>query len=57
MKKSDRNQHDSENKMHKFKNINQTALNYVQPAIENTAEFSRDATQNLVNNIMNKQKS
>lgn len=57
MKKSDRSQHDSENKMYKFKNINQTALNYVQPAIENTAEFSRDATQNLINNIMNKQKS
>ncbi|NWQ43375.1 hypothetical protein MLOOGBEN_21995 [Bacillus sp. EB106-08-02-XG196] len=53
MKESNRN---PENKMKIFKNINQSALNYVQPAIENAAESSRDATQNLVNNTINNQK-
>lgn len=53
MKESNRNQNGPENKMKKFKNINQSALNYVQPAIENSAESSRDATQNLVNNTLN----
>jgi hypothetical protein len=54
MKEINRNQNDS-NKMKIFKNINQSALNYVQPTIENAAESSRDATQNLVNNTINKQ--
>ncbi|MEH7178318.1 hypothetical protein [Neobacillus vireti] len=53
MKESNRNQNEPENKMKRFKNINQSALNYVQPAIENAAEPSRDATQNLVNNTIN----
>jgi hypothetical protein len=53
MKESNRNQNDPENKMKRFKNINQSALNYVQPAIENAVESSRDATQNLVNNTIN----
>jgi DNA-binding ferritin-like protein len=55
MKESNRNQNNPENKMKRFKNINQSALNYVQPAIENAAESSRDATQNLVNNTINNQ--
>ena len=53
MKENNRNKNDSEHKMKIFKNINQSALNYVQPAIENAAESSRDATQNLVNNTIN----
>ncbi|WP_180247579.1 hypothetical protein [Bacillus sp. AFS031507] len=57
MKESNRNQNDPENKMKKFYNINQSALNYVQPAIENAAVSSRDATQNLVNNIINNQET
>jgi hypothetical protein len=57
MKESNRNQNGPENKMKKFKNINQSALNYVQPAIENAAESSRDATQNLVNNTINNQET
>jgi hypothetical protein len=40
-----------------YNNLNHSALNYVQSAIERTADSSSDATQNLVNNIMNKQKS
>ncbi|MEH7547410.1 MULTISPECIES: hypothetical protein [Bacillaceae] len=43
---------DPENKMKIFKNINQSGLNYVQSAIENTAESTDDATQNLVNQTM-----
>ncbi|MBT2738548.1 hypothetical protein [Bacillus sp. ISL-7] len=57
MKESNRNQNGPENKMKKFKNINQSALNYVQPAIENATESSRDATQNLVNNTINNQET
>jgi hypothetical protein len=57
MKESNRNQNDPENKMKLFKNINQSALNYVQPAIENAVESSRDATQNLVNNTINNQET
>ncbi|MFB3167581.1 hypothetical protein P5G62_010715 [Neobacillus sp. 179-C4.2 HS] len=57
MKESNRNQNDPENKMKRFKNINQSALNYVQPAIENVVESSRDATQNLVNNTINNQET
>ncbi|SMQ78604.1 hypothetical protein SAMN05444673_3528 [Bacillus sp. OV166] len=57
MKESNRNQNDPENKMKKFNNINQSALNYVQPAIENAAVSSRDATQNLVNNTINNQET
>lgn len=56
MKETNRTQFDS-NKMKIFKNINQSALNYVQPAIENVSESTRDATQNLVNNTMNKHRS
>jgi hypothetical protein len=41
-------------KMKIFKNINQSALNYVQPAIENAEESTQDATQNLVNNTINR---
>jgi hypothetical protein len=57
MKESNRNQNNPKNKMKRFKNINQSALNYVQPAIENAVESPRDATQNLVNNIINNQES
>ncbi|MFJ5760496.1 hypothetical protein ACIQAA_15475 [Neobacillus sp. NPDC093182] len=57
MKESNRNQNDPENKIKIVKNINQSALNYVQPAIENVAEPSRDATQNLVNNTIKKQET
>lgn len=39
-----------------YGNIHHSALNYVQPAIENAFDFSRDATQILINNIMNKQR-
>lgn len=39
-----------------YSNINHSALNYVQSAIERTADSSSDATQNLVNNIINRQK-
>jgi hypothetical protein len=39
-----------------YNNINHSALNYVQSAIERTADSSSDATQNLVNNIINRQK-
>ncbi|WP_180960160.1 hypothetical protein [Neobacillus cucumis] len=46
------NQNDPENKMKAFKNMNQSALNYVQSAIENPAESTDDATQNLVNQTM-----
>jgi hypothetical protein len=57
MKERNRNQNDPENKMKRFKNINQSALNFVQPAIENAAELSRDATQNLINNTINNQET
>jgi hypothetical protein len=57
MNESNGNQNDPENKMKRFNNINQSALNYVQPAIENAVESSRDATQNLVNNTMNNQET
>ncbi|MEH7415842.1 hypothetical protein V7266_11225, partial [Neobacillus drentensis] len=43
---------DPEGNMRIFKNINQSALNYVQSAIENPAESTDDATQNLVNQTM-----
>jgi len=49
------NQNDAEHKMKTFKNINQSALNYVQAAIENTASSTQDATQNLVNQVMKNQ--
>jgi flagellar motor switch protein FliG len=55
MDERNRNQNDTENKMKTFKNINQSALNYVQSAIENTAAETDDATQNLVNQIMKNQ--
>lgn len=45
-----------EDKTKIFKNINQSATNYVQKAIEFTAESTQDATQNLVNNIMKKRR-
>jgi len=37
-----------------FNNGVQSATNYVQHAIENSAESTEDATQNLVNNVMKK---
>ncbi|MBM7652851.1 hypothetical protein [Neobacillus cucumis] len=49
------NQNNPENKMQTFKNMNQSALNYVQSAIENTAAETNDATQNLVNQVMKNQ--
>ncbi|MEH7119492.1 hypothetical protein V7128_19055 [Neobacillus vireti] len=49
------NQNDLELKMKTFKNINQSALNYVQAAIENTSSYTQDATQNLVNQVMKNQ--
>ena len=39
-----------------YGNIHHSALNYVQPAIENAFDYSRDATQILINNIMNRQR-
>lgn len=42
------------NKMEKFNNLEQSALNYVQTAIESREDSSQDATQNLVNEVMNK---
>ncbi|MGG1401514.1 hypothetical protein ABE288_27380 [Bacillus salipaludis] len=57
MKERNHTQYDSEDKMKLFKNINQSALNYVQPAIEHAAEKTRDATQNLVNQAMNKHRT
>jgi D-alanyl-D-alanine carboxypeptidase len=45
-----------ENKTKTFKNINQSATNYVQQAIENYTGSTQDATQNLVNDIMRKRK-
>jgi hypothetical protein len=56
MIENNRDHYNSANKMKMFKNINQSALNYVQAAIENAAVSSNDATQNLVNNIMGKQR-
>ncbi|MCM3727019.1 hypothetical protein M3226_15140 [Neobacillus cucumis] len=47
---------DPEKNMKIFKNINQSALNYVQSAIENPEESTDDATQTLVNNTMNKKR-
>jgi hypothetical protein len=44
-----------ENKMQIFKNFEQSATNYVQTAIENGKETTPDATQNLVNDVMNKE--
>jgi hypothetical protein len=41
-----------ENKTKIFKNGVQSGTNYVQTAIENAVEPTRDATQNLVNNVM-----
>jgi len=49
------NQNDSELKMKTFKNIHQSALNYVQAAIENTSSSTKDATQNLVNQVIKNQ--
>jgi hypothetical protein len=43
-----------ENKMEIFKNGEQSALNYVQTAIENGKKPTQDATQNLVNEVMDK---
>jgi hypothetical protein len=43
-----------ENKMEIFKNGEQSALNYVQTAIENGKKSTQDATQNLVNEVMDK---
>ena len=45
-----------EDKTKIFKNINQSATNYVQQAIENYTDSTQDATQNLVNNIMKKRR-
>jgi hypothetical protein len=39
-----------------YNNLNHSALNYVQSAIERTGDSSSDATQNLVNNIIKRQK-
>nr|WP_263326391.1 hypothetical protein [Neobacillus sp. Marseille-Q6967] len=44
-----------ENKMGKFNNLEQSAINYVQTAIENREKSSQDATQNLVNEVMNRE--
>jgi hypothetical protein len=41
-----------ENKSSLVKNGFQSALNYVQNAIERPAELTQDATQNLVNQVM-----
>lgn len=54
MNENNLNQIDNENEMKGYRNIHHSALNYVQPAIENAVTFSHDATQNLINNIMNK---
>lgn len=43
-----------ENKMQVFQNGYQSALNYVQQAIENGGKETQDATQNLVNNVLKK---
>jgi hypothetical protein len=51
-----RHQNNKENVTKGYSNINHSALNYVQPAIENSAGSSHDATQNLINNIIKKQK-
>jgi hypothetical protein len=53
---NEKNRFMNEQKKKGYGNFNHSALNYVQPAIENAAESSRDATQTLINNIMNKQK-
>lgn len=39
-----------------FKNGTQSALNYVQTAIENSERHTQDATQNLVNDTMRNHK-
>ncbi|MGM0875047.1 MAG: hypothetical protein ACQEWV_09625 [Bacillota bacterium] len=39
-----------------FKNVNQSATNYVQNAIENVAESTQDATQSLVNDVMKRRR-
>lgn len=55
---TERDQHPNnvvENKMKIFKNMEQSALNYVQNAIENGKDSTPDATQELVNNVMNKE--
>lgn len=57
MNENPTNQSQPKNKMKTFKNINQSALNYVQPAIENAEESTRDATQNLVNHTINNPES
>ncbi|MBW5447562.1 hypothetical protein GE107_16005 [Cohnella sp. CFH 77786] len=43
-----------DNKTQMFKNINQSATQYAQKAIENVSESPMDATQNLVNQAMKK---
>jgi hypothetical protein len=43
-----------ENKMQLFKNGEQSALNYVQTAIEKGHLSTQDATQNLVNEKINR---
>ncbi|MCQ6274766.1 hypothetical protein JMM81_07255 [Bacillus sp. V3B] len=45
-----------EDKTKIFKNINQSATNYVQNAVENYADSTQDATQNLVNNTIKKRR-
>lgn len=57
---SDHNQrlnNSEENKTAIFKNGVQSATNYVQTAIENSVESTRDATQNLVTNVMKEQRT
>ncbi|MGG5253570.1 hypothetical protein ACQYAD_08745 [Neobacillus sp. SM06] len=44
-----------ENKMHIFPNMEQSVLNYTQTAIEKGKQPTPDATQNLVNEVMNNQ--
>ncbi|XEC96212.1 hypothetical protein AB6A23_06600 [Paenibacillus tarimensis] len=43
-----------ENSTEVFKNGYQSALHYVQNAVENAVGTTEDATQNLVNNVMKK---
>lgn len=45
-----------ENNMQLFNNAEQSALNYVQKAIENGQQSPQDATQNLINEVLNRRK-
>ena len=57
MTQNDRNQESRvENAANIPKKGLQSATNYVQNAVEHAAGTSQDATQNLVNNVMNQEK-